>query len=48
MKVLTTRNSGYLVRSFINQYQNKYLFKKVSLVNQKVEDINFMLKGESS
>lgn len=40
-KILLTGSNGYLGSSFINQYKNKYLFQKFSLLNQKLEDINF-------
>ncbi len=40
-KILVTGSSGYLGSSFINQDKNKYLFKKFSLINQKLEDISF-------
>ena len=41
MKILITGRNGYLGSSFINQYKNKYSFVKFSLLNQKIEDINF-------
>ncbi len=41
MKILITGSNGYLGNTFINQYKNKYEFKKFSLLNQKIEDINF-------
>ncbi|KAB7884547.1 NAD-dependent epimerase/dehydratase family protein [Poseidonibacter ostreae] len=39
--LLITGSNGYLGNSFINQYKNKYKFEKFSLLNQKLEDINF-------
>ncbi|CAM3609660.1 NAD-dependent epimerase/dehydratase family protein [Arcobacter aquimarinus] len=39
--LLITGSTGYLGSSFINQHKNKYLFEKFSLLNQKIEDINF-------
>ena len=41
MKILITGANGYLGSSFINQYSDKYNFEKFSLLNQKLEDINF-------
>ncbi|WP_323593907.1 NAD-dependent epimerase/dehydratase family protein [Aliarcobacter butzleri] len=41
MKIIITGSNGYLGSSFINKYQNKYLFEKFSLLNQKLEDITF-------
>lgn len=41
MKLLITGSNGYLGSSFINQYQNKYSFEKFSLLNKKIEDIDF-------
>ena len=41
MKILVTGSNGYLGSSFINQYKNKYKSEKFSLLNQKLEDINF-------
>lgn len=41
MKILITGSNGYLGSSFINQYSDKYNFEKFSLLNQKLEDINF-------
>lgn len=41
MKILITGSNGYLGSRFINQYKNKYKFVKFSLLNQKLEDINF-------
>ena len=41
MKILVTGSNGYLGSSFINEYKNKYLFEKFSLLNQELEDINF-------
>lgn len=40
-KILLTGSNGYLGSSFLTQYKNKYLFQKFSLLNQKLEDINF-------
>lgn len=40
-KILLTGSNGYLGSSFLNLYKNKYLFEKFSLLNQKLEDINF-------
>ncbi len=40
-KILLTGSNGYLGNSFLNQYKNKYVFEKFSLLNQKLEDINF-------
>ncbi|MDN5114341.1 NAD-dependent epimerase/dehydratase family protein [Aliarcobacter butzleri] len=40
-KFLITGSNGYLGSSFIDQFENKYLFEKFSLLNQKIEDINF-------
>lgn len=40
-KILSTGSKGYLGSSFLNQYKDKYLFRKFSLLNQKLEDINF-------
>lgn len=40
-KLLVTGSSGYLGSSFLNLYKNKYLFQKFSLLNQKLENINF-------
>jgi UDP-glucose 4-epimerase len=39
--ILITGTNGYLGNSFINQYQNKYTFERFSLLNQKIEDIDF-------
>lgn len=39
--ILVTGSTGYLGSSYINQYKDKYFFQKFSLLNQKVEDINF-------
>ena len=39
--ILLTGSNGYLGSSFINQYKNKHSFEKFSLLNQKIEDINF-------
>lgn len=41
MKILITGSNGYLGSSFLNQYKDKYIFEKFSLLNQKIEDINF-------
>ena len=40
-KLLITGSTGYLGSSFLNEYKNKYSFEKFSLLNQKLEDINF-------
>ncbi|MCT7548138.1 NAD-dependent epimerase/dehydratase family protein [Aliarcobacter butzleri] len=40
-KFLITGSNGYLGSSFIKQNKNKYEFEKFSLLNQKLEDINF-------
>ena len=40
-KILITGSNGYLGSSFIKQNKNKYEFEKFSLLNQKIEDINF-------
>ncbi len=40
-KLLITGSTGYLGDTFINQYNCKYKFEKFSLLNQKLEDINF-------
>ena len=40
-KLLITGANGYVGSDFLNQYKNKYLFEKFSLLNQKLEDINF-------
>lgn len=40
-KILITGSNGYLGSSFLTQYKNKYLFQKFSLLNQKLENINF-------
>ncbi len=39
--ILITGARGYLGSNFINQYRDKYLFKEFSLLNQKLENINF-------
>lgn len=39
--IFLTGSNGYLGSSFINQYKNKYLFEKFSLLSQRLEDINF-------
>ncbi len=41
MKILITGSNGYLGSSFINQFKDKYIFEKFSLINQKIEDIKF-------
>ncbi|MCT7537433.1 NAD-dependent epimerase/dehydratase family protein [Aliarcobacter butzleri] len=38
-KILITGSNGYLGSSFINQYKDKYIFERFSLLNQKIEDI---------
>ncbi|MDN5088799.1 NAD-dependent epimerase/dehydratase family protein [Aliarcobacter butzleri] len=40
-KILITGSNGYLGSSFINQHKDKHEFEKFSLLNQKLEDINF-------
>ena len=45
MKILVTGSNGYLGRSFTSQYKNKYEFEKFSLLNQKLEDVNFECIG---
>jgi UDP-glucose 4-epimerase len=40
-KLLITGANGYLGSSFMYQYKNKYSFEKFSLLNQRLEDINF-------
>lgn len=40
-RIFITGSSGYLGINFINQYKNKYIFEKFSLLNRKIEDINF-------
>ncbi len=40
-RILLNGCNGYLGSSFINQYKDKYEFEKFSLLNQKLEDINF-------
>ncbi len=40
-KILLTGSNGYLGSSFINQYKNKYIFEKFSLLSQKLDNINF-------
>ena len=40
-KILITGSTGYLGSSFLNQFGNKYTFEKFSLLNQKIEDIDF-------
>lgn len=40
-KLLITGSNGYVGRSFINHYEKQYSFEKFSLLNQKLEDINF-------
>lgn len=39
--ILVTGSNGYLGNSFINQYKDKYIFEEFSLLNKKIEDINF-------
>ena len=39
--ILLTGSNGYLGSSFINQDKGKHEFEKFSLLNQKLEDINF-------
>jgi len=41
MKILVTGSNGYLGSSFINNYKAKYFFEKFSLLNQRLDDINF-------
>ncbi len=38
-KILLTGSNGYLGSSFINEYKDKYLFQRFSLLTQKLEDI---------
>lgn len=40
-KIFVTGANGYLGSSFLTQYKSKYSFEKFSLLNQKLEDINF-------
>ena len=40
-KILITGSNGYLASNFLNQYKKVYDFEKFSLLNQKIEDINF-------
>ena len=40
-KILITDSNGYLASNFLNQYKKVYDFEKFSLLNQKIEDINF-------
>ena len=40
-KLLITGSNGYLASNFLNQYKKVYDFEKFSLLNQKIEDINF-------
>ncbi|WP_151948814.1 NAD-dependent epimerase/dehydratase family protein [Aliarcobacter butzleri] len=40
-KIFITGANGYLGSNFVNQYKNKYSFESFSLLNQKLEDINF-------
>jgi len=42
MKVLVTGANGYIGSTFIDNYKNKYNFQKFSLLNEKIEDINFL------
>ena len=39
--VLITGASGYLGKSFISSYSQKYKFVVFSLLNDKIENINF-------
>lgn len=39
--ILITGSNGYLGNSFVNLYKDIYTFEKFSLLNQKIEDINF-------
>ncbi|RXJ91446.1 epimerase [Aliarcobacter trophiarum LMG 25534] len=41
MIILITGSNGYLGSNFINQFKDKYIFEKFSLINQKIEDIKF-------
>ena len=40
-KLIITGSNGYVGSSFLNQYKSKYSFEKFSLLNQKLEGINF-------
>jgi nucleoside-diphosphate-sugar epimerase len=40
-RILVTGSNGYLGNSFINQFESKYTFEKFSLLNEKLESINF-------
>ncbi len=40
-KVLVTGSSGYIGSSFIERNKNRYEFKSFSLLNEKIETINF-------
>jgi len=40
-KILITGSTGYIGSSFFNQYKNEYSFEKFSLLNQKIENIDF-------
>lgn len=40
-KILVTGSSGYLGSNFINQYKDKYIFERFSLLTQNLENINF-------
>ena len=40
-KLLITGSNGYVGSSFLNQYKNKYIFEKFSLLSQKLENLNF-------
>lgn len=40
-KILLTGSTGYIGSSFLNQYKNEYSFVKFSLLNQKIENIDF-------
>jgi len=41
MKILVTGSNGYVGSSFINKHKDKYKFEKFSLLNQKLENIEF-------
>jgi UDP-glucose 4-epimerase len=40
MRILITGSSGYVGSSFLNQYKNKYLSEKFSLLKYKIEEVN--------
>ena len=40
-RILLNGCNGYVGSDFLNQYKNKYLFEKFSLLNQKLDNINF-------